>query len=119
MTEGSLKLNETARTSRSYTEMISTLPWHQSVTAFCQWTILRGSYDALRSSVCSTAILILRWIVPDGPLKCQAADGLKPIGKRRLAALRPGVRAADILQVPVVTPCSVGLQAGYGAGLKA
>src|SRR5689334_3042421 len=54
MTEGSLKLKDTARTSRSYTLMTSTFPWHQSVTAFCQWTILRGSYDALRSSVCST-----------------------------------------------------------------
>src|SRR5205085_292190 len=55
ITEGSLKLNDTARISRSYTEMTSTFPWHHSVTAFCQWTILRGSYDALRSSVCSTA----------------------------------------------------------------
>ena len=53
MTEGSLKLNETARISRSYTEMTSTFPWHQSVTAFCQWTILSGSYDAFRRSVCS------------------------------------------------------------------
>src|SRR6185295_14146594 len=53
MTDGSLKLTETARTSRSYTEMTSTLPWHQSVTAFCQWTIFRGSYDAFRRSVCS------------------------------------------------------------------
>ena len=43
MTDGSLKLNETARISRSYTEMTSTLPWHESVTAFCQWTILSGS----------------------------------------------------------------------------
>ena len=43
MTDGSLKLTETARISRSYTEMTSTLPWHQSVMAFCQWTILRGS----------------------------------------------------------------------------
>src|SRR5471030_1302693 len=59
MTDGILKLNETARTSRSYTEMTSTLPWHQSVTAFCQLTILRGSYDALRSSVCSTGDLEL------------------------------------------------------------
>src|SRR5215831_8498076 len=57
MTEGSLKLNETARISLSYTEMTSTFPWHQSVTAFCQWTILRGSYDALRRSVCSKARL--------------------------------------------------------------
>jgi len=34
--------------------MTSTFPWHQSVTAFRQWTIFRGSYDAFRSSVCST-----------------------------------------------------------------
>src|SRR5712671_6436482 len=53
MTEGSFRLNETARISLSYTEMTSTFPWHHSVTAFCQWTILSGSYDALRSSVCS------------------------------------------------------------------
>src|SRR5450759_5215445 len=53
MTDGSLKLMETARISRSYTEMTSTFPWHQSVTAFCQWTIFRGSYDAFRRSVCS------------------------------------------------------------------
>src|SRR3954471_12233631 len=33
--------------------MTSTFPWHQSVTAFCQWTIFRGSYDAFRRSVCS------------------------------------------------------------------
>src|SRR5215203_886093 len=71
MTDGSLKLIETARISLSYTEMTSTLPWHQRVTAFCQWTILRGSYDALRSSVCSIgAKLTLRrtsiGIVPEG-----------------------------------------------------
>src|SRR5437870_3848587 len=53
MTDGSLKLNETARISLSYTEMTSTLPWHQSVTAFCQWTTLSGSYDAFSRSVCS------------------------------------------------------------------
>src|SRR4051794_16373509 len=33
--------------------MTSTFPWHQSVTAFCQLTIFRGSYDAFRRSVCS------------------------------------------------------------------
>ena len=53
MTDGSLKLKETARISRSYTAMTSTFPWHQSVIAFCQWTILSGSYDAFRRSVCS------------------------------------------------------------------
>ena len=36
MTDGSLKLKEGERTSRSYEEMTSTFPWHQSVTAFCQ-----------------------------------------------------------------------------------
>src|SRR6188508_42779 len=56
MTEGSLKLNETDRTSRSYTEMTSTFPWHQRVMAFCQWTTLRGSYVALRRSVCSIIV---------------------------------------------------------------
>lgn len=82
MTEGSLKLKETARTSRSYTEMTSTLPWHQSVTAFCQWTIFRGSYDALRSSVCSTGDL--GWILHDEVPQCQ-----------RLAALSYAVAEAD------------------------
>src|SRR5580765_2244421 len=103
MTEGILKLNETARTSRSYTEMISTLPWHQSVTAFCQWTTLRGSYDALSSSVCSTAIEMLNWIVPDAPPKCQGNGAVKRLGTRRLAALRARRSAADILRVLMVT----------------
>ncbi len=53
MTEGSLKLKETDRTSRSYTEMTSTFPWHHNVMAFCQWTTLRGSYVAFNRSVCS------------------------------------------------------------------
>src|SRR5438105_6939351 len=77
MTDGSLKLNETARTSRSYTEMTSTLPWHQSVTAFCQWTILRGSYDALSSSVCSK--VDLRWILHDEVPHCQRLAGLTAV----------------------------------------
>src|ERR1044071_3616063 len=59
MTDGSLKLMETARISRSYTEITSTLPWHQSVTAFCQWTIFRGSYDAFRRSVCSIDVYVM------------------------------------------------------------
>ena len=75
MTDGSLKLMETARISLSYTEMTSTLPWHQSVTAFCQWTILRGSYDALRSSVCSMLRVFMS--VPDRLPRCQDADTLK------------------------------------------
>src|SRR6185503_6330949 len=53
MTDGSLKLKETARISRSWTEITSTFVWHHCVTAVCQWTIFSGSYDALRSSVCS------------------------------------------------------------------
>jgi cell wall-associated NlpC family hydrolase len=78
MTDGSLKLIDTARISLSYTEMTSTLPWHHSVTAFCQWTILSGSYDALRSSVCSIrAKEILRRtsfrIVPEGCRGVKAA----------------------------------------------
>src|SRR5215470_17373532 len=75
MTDGSLKLKDTARTSRSYTEMTSTFPWHHSVTAFCQWTILRGSYDALRSSVCSTGTL--RRIVADEVSQCQFTEPLR------------------------------------------
>src|SRR5215831_12785730 len=85
MTEGSLKLNETARISRSYTEIISTLPWHQSVTAFCQWTTFRGSYEALRSSVCSMMTLrghSDRWV--EGVSSCRSC---KHLGNRRLAAL--------------------------------
>src|SRR5690606_11262434 len=53
ITDGSLKLTDTDRTSRSYTDTTSTFPWHQSVIAFCQWTTLRGSHVALRRSVCS------------------------------------------------------------------
>src|SRR6476620_2719764 len=56
MTDGSLKLKETDRTSRSYTEMTSTFPWHQRVIAFCQWTTLSGSYVAFRRSVCSIIV---------------------------------------------------------------
>src|SRR5690348_9037912 len=77
MTEGSLKLKETARTSRSYTEMTSTFPWHQSVTAFCQWTILRGSYDALSSSVCSKEDL--RRTLHDEVSQCQRLAGLTDV----------------------------------------
>src|SRR5438105_1232783 len=36
--------------------MTSTLPWHQSVTALRQSTILSGSYEALRRSVCSIVL---------------------------------------------------------------
>jgi hypothetical protein len=43
ITDGSLMLNETDRISRSWCATISTLPWHQSVIAFCQCTTRRGS----------------------------------------------------------------------------
>jgi hypothetical protein len=64
-----LKLIDTDRTSRSYTEMISTLPWQHKVMAFRQGTTLSGSYDALRSSVCSIAERIL-------------TDGLREVNRR-------------------------------------
>src|SRR5206468_10975288 len=56
MTDGSLNVMETPWMSRSYTSTISTFPWHQSVTAFCQWTILSGSYVAFSSNVCSITL---------------------------------------------------------------
>src|SRR5471032_1319688 len=91
MTDGSLKLMETARISLSYTETTSTFPWHQSVTAFCQWTILRGSYDAFRRSVCSMS-LFLNFDRP--PSRCQGTDAvtrMTPIGydRCRSRAVRP------------------------------
>src|ERR1700730_4772682 len=80
MTEGSFRLNETARISLSYTEMTSTFPWHQSVTAFCQLTILRGSYDAFRRSVCSifhAGVAPVLCTNSDRPLpECQANDAV-------------------------------------------
>src|SRR4029450_9722012 len=91
MTDGSLKLNETDRTSRSYTEMTSTFPWHQRVIAFCQWTTFRGSYVALRRSVCSIIV------EPLCPTDCGlsrirthnriVSSALQPITSRRI---RPG-----------------------------
>src|SRR2546423_14043189 len=68
MTEGSLKLTDTALISRSWTAITSTFPWHQSVIAFCQLTTFRGSYEALRRSVCSMTVTMM----PDGCLGCQA-----------------------------------------------
>src|SRR5439155_8388711 len=56
ITEGILKLKVTAWISRSCTSTISTFPWHHSVTAFCQWTILSGSYVAFSSNVCSITL---------------------------------------------------------------
>src|SRR5262245_6809312 len=86
MTDGSLKLIETARISLSYTEMTSTLPWHQSVTAFCQWTILSGSYDAFRRSVCSIGALRTRRrtssrIVPEGCRGVKASASLNSLSE--------------------------------------
>src|SRR5918993_297556 len=83
MTDGSLKLNETERTSRSsYTLMTSTFPWHQSVIAFCQLTTLRGSYVALSRSVCSINLShFARWAPDcqgykaDNRIVCKALGG--------------------------------------------
>src|SRR5207247_8082710 len=96
MTEGSFRLNETARISLSYTEMTSTFPWHHSVTAFCQWTILSGSYVAFSSNVCSITLCgyFDRW-----------AEGVsrRRNGKRpdewQLAALWSHALAADSFRV--------------------
>src|SRR3990167_5100684 len=57
-TDGSLNENETDRTSRSYVSTTSTFPWTQSVTARCQSTTFRGSYDALRTSVLSIVVYL-------------------------------------------------------------
>ena len=59
MTEGSLKLKDTALISRSWTAITSTFPWHQSVIAFCQLTTLSGSYEAFRRSVCSMSTTMI------------------------------------------------------------
>ena len=53
--------------------------------------------------------LILSWIVPDAPPKCQAAEAVNRIGKYRLAALRPAGFAADILRVLRMTPSTTPL----------
>src|SRR3954465_13533407 len=96
MTEGSLKLMETPWISLSYTEITSTFRWHHSVTAFCQSTILRGSYDAFRRSVCSMSPLRdLSACSPRGtrsdsdrPLpRCQDNDARKHRGHQRLASV--------------------------------
>src|SRR5213593_1427541 len=85
MTDGSLKLNETERISRSYTRTTSTLPWHQSVTAFCQCTTLSGSYVAFNSSVCSIARQAAKTcvgILPDRYNECQDRDAGKHLYRR-------------------------------------
>src|SRR5687767_15373051 len=66
MTEGSLKLTDTALISRSWTAITSTFPWHQRVIAFCQSTTLRGSYEALRRSACS----MTAFMITGGPMSC-------------------------------------------------
>ena len=78
MTDGSLKLKDTDRTSRSYTEITSTFPWHQRVIAFCQWTTFSGSYVALSRSVCS---INLRSLCP--------RDGRSVKPMRRITGLFP------------------------------
>src|SRR5919112_6331957 len=86
MTEGSLKLNDTDRTSRSYTEITSTFPWHQRVIAFCQLTTFSGSYVALSRSVCSINLsYFARWRAvcqdykADNRIVCKALGGkLRP-----------------------------------------
>src|SRR3982751_5939318 len=94
MTDGSLKLIETPRISLSYTEITSTFRWHQSVTAFCQSTILRGSYDAFRRSVCSISVLRLLSaflgaerveILPDG---CRGVKAVTPVNTAMSAFTR-------------------------------
>src|SRR3954452_23176615 len=75
MTEGSLKVNLTEWISRSYEDITSTFPWHQSVIAFCQWTTFSGSYVALRRSVCSINLSYsARWTD-----ECQDGDAPKGI----------------------------------------
>src|SRR4030095_602514 len=83
-------LKVTARISRSYSRMTSTLPWHRRVIAFCQSTILRGSYDAFSRSVCS-----IRVPKPGAPVEI-LHDNRK--GVKHLAALWYVGDGADTLQ---------------------
>src|SRR5687768_10591611 len=91
MTEGSLKLNETPLISRSWTAITSTFFWHQSVIAFCQSTILRGSYEAFRRSACSMARLDFARTFSD----CQAACGTKHYVTQRVTPILRSMRSAD------------------------
>src|SRR4051812_26303443 len=90
MTEGSLKLKDTDRTSRSYTEMTSTFPWHQRVIAFCQWTTLSGSYVALRRSVCSINLSYCARY----PVACQGALAYNRIVCKALGLVLVGMAGA-------------------------
>src|SRR6266571_4463983 len=107
MTDGSLKLMDTARISRSYTEITSTLPWHQSVTAFCQCTILRGSYDAFRRSVCSMcrSYMLRRALLKFCPTTVEVSShrGCKRLAKLWLAvcAGEPSSRRLTRLQIAI------------------
>src|SRR6185503_9902117 len=77
--------------------MISTFPCTQSVTAFCQWTILRGSYVAFRRSVCSMSSLpeacdprmstreTNSLIVDHAPLDCQGSCHCNTLVSKGLA----------------------------------
>src|SRR5262245_30477404 len=98
MTDGSLKLIETARISRSYSLMTSTFPWQRSVMAFCQWTILRGSYDAFSSSVWSIVQSDRgspEEILPERPPGCQDFRAANSLKTRTLAALCAPAGCAD------------------------
>src|SRR6188472_3391750 len=91
---------ETPWISLSYTEITSTFRWHQSVTAFCQSTILRGSYDAFRRSVCSISPLrvlsaSVRRTASDSARRlprCQGNDTRKHRGHQRLASVLARVK---------------------------
>src|SRR5262245_12207044 len=69
--------------------MISTLPWHHKVTAFCQLTTFSGSYVALRRSVCS---IVIATHCARGALGCQATDPRK-------AVLRMGLGRTDVISL--------------------
>src|SRR5262245_13418042 len=88
MTDGSLIEKETDRTSRSWCATISTLPWHQSVMAFCQCTIRRGSYVAFNSNVCSIRTRRQHSINGDGMVsKATRADSWDVIRMLRSTAV--------------------------------
>src|SRR5215208_2071860 len=113
MTDGSLKLKDTDRTSRSYTEITSTFPWHQRVIAFCQLTTFSGSYVALSRSVCSINLShFARWTTvcqdykADNRIVYKALGGkLRPC--RPEAGPRPPMsRLIVLLLASVATACA-------------
>src|SRR5580765_3678356 len=97
ITDGNLKLIETARISRSYTEITSTLPWHKSVIAFCQCTIFRGSYDAFNRSVCSMgdSCMLRGAVLKFCPTTVEVSSyrGCKPLANLWLAASVGGLKS--------------------------